>query len=136
MIANHVGALYPDRFNGIALGKAQGASLNATGNAVVTIPITSGTQYIVRQITVANANATIATANVAILTSNDGNTSNAVSNNVVLANVSSTTTYQDLGLKAATATTVYTAPALFLLVNTAVTNGTCDITVFGDVVEL
>jgi hypothetical protein len=50
--------------------------------------------------------------------------------------VSSTTTYQDLGLKAATATTVYTAPALYLVVNTAVTNGTCDITVFGDVVTL
>jgi hypothetical protein len=88
MIANHVGALYPDRFDGIALGKVQGASVGATGNAVATIPITSGTAYIVRQITVANANATIATANVAILTSNDGNTSNAVSNNVVLANVS------------------------------------------------
>ena len=67
MIANHVGALYPDRFNGIALGKVQGASVGATGNAVATIPITSGTAYIVRQITVANANATIATANVATL---------------------------------------------------------------------
>jgi hypothetical protein len=50
--------------------------------------------------------------------------------------VSSTTTYQDLGLKAATLTGVYTAPALYLVVNTAVTNGTCDITVFGDVVTL
>ena len=39
-------------------------------------------------------------------------------------------------VKAATATTVYTAPALYLVVNTAVTNGTCDITVFGDVVTL
>ena len=46
MIANHVGALYPDRFDRIALGKIQGASVNATGNAVATIAITSGTAYI------------------------------------------------------------------------------------------
>jgi hypothetical protein len=136
MIANHVGALYPDRFDGIALGKVQAADVGSTGNAVVTIPVVSGTAYIIRQITVANANADISTANVAIITSNDGNTSNAVSNNVVLSNVSSTSTYQDLGLKAATLTTVYSAPALYLKVNTAVTNGTCDITVFGDVVTL
>jgi hypothetical protein len=114
MIANHVGALYPDRFNGIALGKVSGASVGATGNAVATIAITSGTAYIVRQITVANANATIATANVAILTTSDGNSSNAVSNNVVLANVSSTTTYQDLGLKAATANNcLYSSSLIF-----------------------
>jgi hypothetical protein len=136
MIANHVGALYPDRFDGIALGKVQAANIGATGNATATIAITSGTAYIIRQITVANANGSIATANVAIITSDDGNTSNAVSNNVVLSNVTSTTTYQDLGLKAATLTDVYTAPALYLKVNTAVTNGTCDITVFGDVVTL
>ena len=135
MIANHVGAKYPDRFR-IALGKVQAANIGATGNATATIAITSGTAYIIRQITVANANGDISTGNVAIITSNDGNTSNAVSNNVVLSNVSSTTTYQDLGLKAATLTNVYTAPALFLKVNTAVTNGTCDITVFGDVVTL
>lgn len=135
MIANHVGAKYPDRFR-IALGKVQAADIGSTGNATATIAITEGTAYIIRQITVANANGDISTGNVAIITSDDGNTSNAVSNNVVLANVTTTSTYQDLGLKAATATAVYTAPALYLKVNTAVTNGTCDITVFGDVVTL
>lgn len=135
MIANHVGSKYPDRFR-IALGKVSAASVGSTGNAAATIAITEGTAYIVRQITVANASGNIGTGNVAILTSSDGNASNAVSNNVVLSNVTSTTTYQDLGLKAATATTVYTAAALYLVVNTAVANGTCDVTVFGDVVTL
>jgi hypothetical protein len=136
MIANHVGANYPDKFGRYALGECVGVSVGATGNAVATIPILGGTQYVIRQITVWNANATIATANVTILTSNDGNASNAVSNNVVLSNVSSTTTYQDLGLASGTLTTVYSASSLFVKVNTAVTNGTCDITVFGDVVAL
>jgi hypothetical protein len=136
MIANHVGANYPDKFGGYALGEAYGVSLTATGNAVATIAILGGTKYIIRQITVMNANATINTANITIITSNDGNATNAVSNNVVLANVTSTSTYQDLGLVAGTVTGTYTAGALFVKVNTAVTNGTCDITVFGDVVSL
>ena len=136
MIANHVGALYTDRFDGIALGKVQGASVGATGNTAVTIPIVSGTAYIVRKITVANANATISTANVVVLTSSDGNTSNAVSNVTVLSSVTSNLTWQDIPLSTAAATTVYTEGALYVKVNTAVTNGTCDITVFGDVVTL
>lgn len=135
MIANHVGSKYPDSFR-VALGKAQAASVGSTGNAVVTIPVTEGTSYIVRQITVANANGSIATANVVVLTSNDGNASNAVSNVTVTSAVTSNLTYQDIPLATAAATTVFTAPALFVKVNTAVTNGTCDITVFGDVVTL
>jgi hypothetical protein len=135
MIANHVGAKYPDRFR-IALGKVEAGSVGSTGNAVVTIPVTEGTSYIVRQITVSNANGSIATANVVILTSNDGNASNAVSNVTVTSSVTSNLTYQDIPLATAAATTVYTAPALFVKVNTAVTNGTCNITVFGDVVAL
>ena len=136
MIANRVGANYTDKFSRYAIGEAIGVSVTATGNAVATIPILGGTQYIIRQITVMNANATINTANITIITSNDGNATNAVSNNVVLANVTSATTYQDLGLVAGTVTGTYTAAALFVKVNTAVTNGTCDITVFGDVISL
>jgi hypothetical protein len=135
MIANRVGAKYPDRFR-IALGKVEAGSVGSTGNAVVTIPVTEGTSYIVRQITVTSATGSINTANVVILTSNDGNASNAVSNVTVTSSVTSNLTYQDIPLATAAATTVYTAPALFVKVNTAVTNGTCNITVFGDVVAL
>ena len=54
----------------------------------------------------------------------------------VLSSVTSNLTWQDIPLSTTAATTVYTAGALYVKVNTAVTNGTCDITVFGDVVTL
>ena len=135
MIANHVGALYPDNFSRVRLGEFIGANLAATGNAVATIPITKGTQYVIRQVSIWNANATVNTGNVIILTSNDGNTSNAVTGNVLLSNVTSTTAYQDMTLASGAATSTYSAQALFLKVTTAV-SGTVDISVFGDVVNL
>jgi hypothetical protein len=135
MIANHVGANYPDKFGRYALGTAKTVNLSTAGNSVAVIPILGGTKYIVRQITVAGANASVATGNLTILTSNDGVVANAVSNNVVLANITSNVTFQDLGLTANTVTRVFTAPALFVKVNTGVA-GTVDITVYGDVVDL
>jgi hypothetical protein len=136
MNANHVGALYPNSFGNFGLGKAVGVSVAATGNAVAQIPVVGGSSYIVRRIVVANANQSIATGNVTILTSNDGNASNAVSNATTLASVTSTSTYQDVTLATGTATTVYSAGSLYVKVNTAVSGGTCDISVFGDVVTL
>jgi hypothetical protein len=136
MNANHVGALYPNSFGNFGLGKAVGVSVAATGNAVAQIPVVGGSSYIVRRIVVANANQSIATGNVTILTSNDGNASNAISNATTLASVTSTSTYQDVTLATGTATTVYSAGSLYVKVNTAVSGGTCDITVFGDVVTL
>ena len=136
MNANHVGALYPNSFGNFGLGKAVGVSVAATGNAVAQIPVVGGSSYIVRRIVVANANQSIATGNVTILTSNDGNASNAISNATTLASVTSTSTFQDVTLATGTATTVYSAGSLYVKVNTAVSGGTCDITVFGDVVTL
>jgi len=136
MNANHVGALYPDSFGNFAIGSANPpVSMGSTGNAVATINTVS-TGYIVRRITAANANGSVALANVTIFTSNDGNLANAVSNATVLSNITGTNLYQDLGLTANTATKVYTTP-LFVSVNTAAAaNNTVDITVYGDVVSL
>ena len=136
MNANHVGSLYPDGFGSFRIGTAVNVSLNATGNAVAQIPIVGGTEYIVRRIVVTNPSASIATANVTILTSNDGNASNAVSNATVLSSVNGTTKWQDLTLATAAATTVYDAGSLYVKVNTAVSDCTCDITVYGDIVTL
>jgi len=134
---SHVGADTPDQFSRYRLAKAINISVGATGNAVASLGIEAGTSYIVRQITVTNANKSIATANVTILTTNDGNTSNAVSNNVVLSSIDAATTkYQDVGLATAAASAVYTAGSLFVKVNTAVSGGTCDISVYGDIVTL
>ena len=136
MNANCVGNRYADSFGNFVIANSQPLSLGSTGNAVATLAITSGTSYIIRRITISNANGSINTANVVVLTSNDGNASNAVSNVTVLSSVTSNSTFQDLGLATAAATTVYTAGALYVKVNTAVTNGTCEIVVFGDVVNL
>ena len=135
MNANHVGSNYPDSFGSYAVAAAQAVDVSATGNAVATLA-TTGTSFIVRRITVANASKSISTGNVSILTTNDGNTSNAVASATLLSNVSSTSTYQDLTLASGAATTVYSAGALFVKVNTAVSGGTCDITVYGDIVTL
>ena len=135
MAANHVGSLTPDNFGNFAISAVQAVSIAATGNASITLPIV-GTSYIVRRITVSNANANIANANVVVLTSSDGNASNAVSNVTVLSSVTSNSTYQDIGLVAATGSTVYNASSLFVKINTAVSNGTCDISVYGDIVTI
>jgi len=134
MQSNRVGALLPDNFGSFSIVNVRAASVGTTGNAVVTLPVQAGSSYIVRQVTIANASGSINTANVVILTSSDGNASNAITAVSVLSNITSTTTYQDLSLAAGAATTVYTAPALFLKVNTAVANATCDIQVYGDIV--
>ena len=136
MNSNHVGALYPDQFGNIVVGSTSSpVGLGSTGNAIATIP-TIGTNYIVRRITVANANGSVALANVTIFTSNDGNLANAVSNATVLSNITGTTKYQDLNLTANTATTIFSG-SLYLCVNTgAAANNTVDISVYGDVVTL
>jgi hypothetical protein len=136
MNSNHVGSLYPDQFGNIVIGSTSvPVGLGNTGNAVATIP-TIGTNYIVRRITVANANGSVALANVTIINSSDGAVANAVSNAVVLANITGTTKYQDLGLTANTSTTIYSG-SLFLVVNTAAAaNNSVDISVYGDIVTL
>jgi len=136
MNSNHVGALYPDQFGNIVLGTTSTpVALGNTGNLIATIP-TIGTNYIVRRITVSQANGTVAAANVTIFTSNDGVLANAVSNATVLANVTGTTKYQDLNLTANTATTIFSG-SLFLCVNTAAAaNNTVEVSVYGDVVTL
>lgn len=134
MQSNRVGALLPDNFGSFSIVNVKAASLGSTGNAAVVLPVQAGSSYIVRRVVIANASGSINTANVVILTSSDGNASNAITAVSVLSNITSTSTYQDLSLAAGAATTVYTAQALFLKVNTAVANATCDIQVYGDIV--
>jgi len=136
MNANNVGSRYPDSFGNFLVGVTPNPiGLGNTGNAVATIP-TVGTSYIVRRITVSNANGSVALANVTIINSSDGAVANAVSNAVVLANVTGTNKYQDLALTANTATTVYSG-SLFVCVNTAAAaNNSVVVEVYGDIVTL
>jgi len=142
-----------DFFGSYRIAFASGQSIASTGNAVVTLPVLGGGigspygngSYIIRRITVTNPSNTaggsvpsMATANVTILTSSDGNTSNAVTTAAgqTIGNVTAANTWQDLTLIAAAATTAYAAPALFVKVGVAVANSAVNITVWGDIVSL
>lgn len=146
--ADAVGQNTQDSFSSYRLAYVQGQSLATTGNAVVTLPILNGGigggAFILRRITVSNPSnsaggsvPSMTAANVTILTSSDGNTSNAVTTTggQTLGNVSAANTWQDLTLASGASTTAYTANALFLKVGTAVGNAAVNISVFGDVVS-
>jgi hypothetical protein len=134
MNANHVGSLYPDQFGNFALCSASAVPINATSNTAATLSVV-GSSYIVRRVTVSNANASCATANVSIILTNDGATANAAFAKTQLANVTSTTKYQDIAPVANAASNVYSSGALYLKVENPV-DATIDITVYGDIVNL
>jgi hypothetical protein len=124
--------------------------LSATGNAVANLALmfggltnsgnssTSG-RVIVRQITALNASGTTPqNANIAILTSTDGNYANAVTANTVLTNLTDGTKYQDVTFTGTANTVVSgnTTQAFSVLVNTAGGAGSqCEIRVYADVVS-
>jgi hypothetical protein len=135
-----------DAFGSYRIAFAAGQSIASTGNTAVTLPILGGGigggSYIIRRITVTNpantaggAVPSMTAANVSILTSNDGNASNAVASAQTLGNVSGSNTWQDLTLAAGAATTAYTANALYVKINTGVANSSLNFSVWGDVVS-
>jgi len=140
-----------DSFGNGRIAVVKATQLNTTGNAVVVLPILSGGltnanaavgsgSVIVRRITVQNASGSVASANVSITTTNDGNISNAVVANVTLANLTGGGKYQDLTINGAyganTSVTGFVTQALYVNVNTASGNSnTVDIAVYGDVVS-
>jgi len=137
---------YPDSFGNYAIAATTAASLAATGNAVVALPILQGGltagnavvssgAVIVRRVTIQNPSANVSTGNISILTSNDGNVSNAVVANVVLSSLTGTGTFQDAAISGGNViVSGYNSQALFLKVNTNVA-GTIDIRVYGDTVN-
>jgi len=138
---------YPDSFGNYAIASAQGVSLATTGNAVVALPILSGGLtagnsvatsggVIVRRVTIQNPSGNVGTGNITILSSNDGNTSNAVVAAVTLGSLTATGTFQDIPLTTGGNVIVsgYNTQALYVKVGTAVA-GTVDVRVYGDTVN-
>lgn len=134
MNSNHVGANYPDSFGNYVICSASAVPINAVSNTAAVMSV-QGTSYIVRRVTISNANATCATANVSILTTSDGATANAIFGKTQLSNVTSNTTFQDIAPVANAVSNVYSSGALYLKVDTAV-NATVDVSVYGDIVNL
>jgi len=142
-----VSQFYLDAFGQARIGIAAGVTLNTTGNAVVSIPflgggLTKGAAtansggVIIRRITVMNPSGSIASANVNITTTNDGNVSNAVVANVTLSGISGVGTFTDLTIAGGNVfVSGATTSALYVNINTASGNSnTVDIRVYGDVV--
>jgi len=134
MNANNVGARYPDSFGNFVIANSQPVPLNAVSNAAAVMSVV-GTNYIVRRVTIANANASAATANVSILTSSDGNAANAVFATTKLSNITSSVTFQDIAPTANAVSNVYSSGALWVKVTTA-NDATCEVIVYGDIVSL
>lgn len=137
---------YPDSFGNYAIASAQGVSLAATGNAVVALPILSGGLtagnsvatsggVIVRRVTIQNPSGDVSTGNITILSSNDGNTSNAVVAAVTLSSLTGTGKFQDVAISGGNVVVSgYNTQALFVKVGTAVA-GTVDVRVYGDTIN-
>lgn len=140
----------PVSFGNFALVSVGQVSIGSTGNAVVSLPIllggltvggstSSSGQVILRRITVQNANANVALGNVSILTTNDGNASNAVVAATLLSNLTAVDKFQDLTIAspylASTTINGYNTQSLYVKVNTAVANATVDIRIYGDTVS-
>ena len=133
-------------FGNYAIASANTVSLGTTGNAVVALPfltggLTVGTSsansgsVIVRRVTIQNPSGNLSTGNVSILTSNDGNASNAVVAAAALSSLTGTGTFQDMTIAGGNVlVSGATTQALYVKVGTAVT-GTVDIRVYGDTVN-
>ena len=149
-----VGQFYLDSFGYGRVAVIKATALNTSGNGAttgITIPFLSGGltnanatvgsgSVIIKTIRVQNPTGSVASANVSITTSNDGNISNVVVANVVLSTITGAGKYQELTIAgnygANTAVSGYTTQALFVNVNTVSGNAnTVDIAVYGDVVS-
>ena len=152
--SDSLGQFYLDSIGYGRVAYIKATALNTTGNGTVTgvaIPFLSGGltnagaavgsgQIVLRRVTIQNPTGSMASANISITTSKDGNISNAVVANVVLSGITGAGTYQDLNIAVPyntnTAVTGYTTQALYVNVTTAAGNAnTADIVVFGDVVS-
>ena len=139
-----------DSFGRFLIAQAKGVSVGAQANVAATLPLldggltnsssaaTSGA-VIVRQVTFCNPSGNISNANVGILTSNDGNVSNAVVSVFKLTTLNAVARWQDGNIASTYTTNELTGnanQALFAFVSTAgATTGTVDIKVYGDVVS-
>ena len=140
----------PNSFGRFLLCSANGVNVAAQANAVAAMPFFSGGLtnggavansggVIVRQVTFQNPSGNISTANVGILTTNDGNTSNAVVSVFKLTNVAAVGNFQDGNIAAPYVSNVVAGSvtqSLFVFVSSAgATTGTVDIRVYGDTVS-
>jgi hypothetical protein len=146
--ANRVGASVPQSFGNFLIASGI-ANTAAQSNVAGVLPILSGGltnggavansgAVIIRRVTFCNPSGNISNANVSVLTSSDGNSSNAVVSNFKLTTLNATNKWQDGNIATAYLTTEVTGDqtsAFWVVVATAgATTGNVQVNVYGDVI--
>ena len=145
---NHVSSRTPQSFSSYRLGQAM-ANLTTVATGMATIPIlgggltnsgnaaTSGS-FIPRRVTIRLASGSFVNSNVSVGKTNDG--SNLICNSQQLSNIGATNSWQDLLINGTGVGNVAidgsSCQALYLnLISNAAANGSCQVVVYGEVIN-
>jgi hypothetical protein len=112
------------------LAYATSVSLNATGDAVITLPVINTTSYNITNVIITNANKDVSAGYLAIWTQPAGAGTEIVTNAALTSNTSSAYVTKST-VVAATGTANLSAQTFYVKVGTAVAGGTVDIFVYG-----
>ena len=109
---------------------ATSVSVNATGDAAITLPVINTTTYNVTNVVITNANSNVATAALALWTG-AGGTGTEIVTNAALTNNTSSAFVTKSTVVSATGTANLSAQTFYVRIGTAVASGTVDIYVYG-----
>jgi len=109
---------------------ATSVSINATGDAVITLPVINTTTYNVTNVVITNANKDVSAGALAIWTGAAGTGTEIVTNAALTSNTSSAYVTKST-VVAATGTANLSAQVFYVRVGTAVSGGTVDVYVYG-----
>jgi hypothetical protein len=109
---------------------ATSVSINATGDAAITLPVINTTSYNITNVIITNANKDVSAGYLAIWTQPAGAGTEIVTNAALTSNTSSAFVTKST-VVSATGTTNLSAQTFYVKVGTAVAGGTVDIFVYG-----
>ena len=109
---------------------ATSVSINATGDAAITLPVINTTSYNITNVVITNANKDVSAGALALWTGAGGTGTEIVTNASLTSNTSSAYVTKST-VVAATGTANLSAQKFYVRVGTAVADGTVDVFVYG-----
>jgi len=109
---------------------ATGVSINATGDAAITLPVINTSSYNITNVVITNANKDVSAGALALWTGAGGTGTEIVTNAALTSNTSSAFVTKST-VVAATGTANLSAQVFYVRVGTAVSGGTVDVYVYG-----
>ena len=109
---------------------ATSVSINATGDAVITLPVINTSSYNITNVVITNANKDVSAGALALWTGAGGTGTEIVTNASLTSNTSSAFVTKST-VVAATGTANLSAQVFYVRVGTAVSGGTVDVYVYG-----